>query len=257
MTGIEKYYNKFNEEHRLTTRHGIVEFTVSMEHIQRIINGRSNLKILDVGAGTGRYSVELCHLGHEVTAVELVKRNLEVIRSKHEKIKTWQGNALDLSFLEEKKFDLVICFGPMYHLHTQKERLTALNEIKRVTKPGGTIMCAYIMNEYAVLNYCFCQNKINEVLEKGGLTQDFHCVTFDDDLYSYVRLEDINEIQKKSGLARTAIFNQEGAADFMRRELNSMDEETFKKFVEYTVSTSDRPELLGAGTHIVDVLKNE
>ena len=85
LSNIEKYYNKFNEEHRLTTRHGIVEFSVSMEHIHRIIGNRKNLKILDVGAGTGRYSVELCHEGHEVTAVELVKRNLEVIRSKHEK----------------------------------------------------------------------------------------------------------------------------------------------------------------------------
>lgn len=256
LSNIEKYYNKFNEEHRLTTRHGIVEFSVSMEHIHRIIGNRKNLKILDVGAGTGRYSVELCHEGHEVTAVELVKRNLEVIRSKHEKIKTWQGNAMDLHFLEEKKFDLVICFGPMYHLHTEEERLKALEEIKRVTKPGGIVFCAYIMNEYAVLKYCFGENKIEEVLEKGGLTEDFHCVTFDEDLYSYVRLEDINEIQKKSGLERVAIFNQEGAADYMRRELNAMDEEAFKKFVEYTITISDRPELLGAGTHVVDVLKN-
>ena len=134
MTNIEKYYNKFNEEHRLQTRHGLVEFATSMHHIQNVISGRKNLKILDVGAGTGRYSVELCHFGHEVTAVELVRRNLEVLRSKHEKIKTWQGNALDLSFLEENKFDITICFGPMYHLKTQEERLKALEEIRRVTK---------------------------------------------------------------------------------------------------------------------------
>ena len=61
MTNIEKYYNKFNEEHRLQTRHGLVEFATSMHHIQNVISGRKNLKILDVGAGTGRYSVELCH----------------------------------------------------------------------------------------------------------------------------------------------------------------------------------------------------
>lgn len=256
MTNIEKYYNKFNEDHRLTTRHGIVEFSVSMEHIHRIIGDRKNLKILDVGAGTGRYSIELCHEGHEVTAVELVKRNLEVIRSKHEKIKTWQGNALNLSFLEAQKFDLVICFGPMYHLHTEEERLKAFEEIKRVTKKDGIILAAYIMNEYAVIQYCFGENKIKEVLEKGGLTEDFHCVTFDDDLYSYVRLDDINAIQQKSGLQRIGIFNQEGAADYMRRELNSMDEETFKKFIEYTIAVSDRPELLGAGSHVVDILKN-
>lgn len=256
MTNIEKYYNKFNEDHRLQTRHGLVEFSTSMYHIQKMIDGRKNLKILDVGAGTGRYSVELCHLGHEVTAVELVRRNLEVLRSKHEKIKTWQGNALDLSFLEEDKFDISICFGPMYHLHTQEERLVALNQIKRVTKKNGIIFAAYILNDYAVIQYCFGKNKIKELLEQGAISEDFHCVTAPDDLYSYLRLEDINEIQKKSGLERVKMFSQEGAADYMRAQLNAMDEETFRLFIDYTISISERPELLGAGTHIVDVLRN-
>ncbi len=256
MTNIEKYYNKFNEEHRLQTRHGLVEFSTSMHHIQKIIGGRKNLKIVDVGAGTGRYSVELCHLGHEVTAVELVRRNLEVLRSKHEKIKTWQGNALDLSFLEENKFDISICFGPMYHLHTQEERLAALNQIKRVTKKNGIIFAAYILNDYAVIQYCFGKNKIKELVEQGAISKDFHCVTAPEDLYSYLRLEDINEILEKSGLERVKIFSQEGAADYMRAQLNSMDEETFRLFIDYTISISERPELLGAGTHIVDVLRN-
>lgn len=256
MTNIEKYYNKFNEEHRLQTRHGLVEFSTSMHHIQKVIDGRKNLKILDVGAGTGRYSVELCHLGHEVTAVELVQRNLEVLRSKHEKIKTWQGNALDLSFLEENKFDISICFGPMYHLHTKEERLAALNQIKRVTKKNGIIFAAYILNDYAVIQYCFGKNKIKELLAQGAISKDFHCVTAPEDLYSYLRLEDINEILEKSGLERVKIFSQEGAADYMRAQLNSMDEETFRLFIDYTISISERPELLGAGTHIVDVLRN-
>lgn len=238
------------------TRHGLVEFSTSMHHIQKMIDGRKNLKILDVGAGTGRYSVELCHLGHEVTAVELVPRNLDVLRSKHEKIKTWQGDALDLSFLEEDKFDISICFGPMYHLHTQEERLAALNQIKRVTKKDGIIFVAYILNDYAVIQYCFGKNKIKELLAQRAISEDFHCVTDSDDLYSYLRLDDINEIRKKSGLERVKMFSQEGAADYMRAQLNAMDEETFQLFIDYTISISERPELLGAGTHIVDVLRN-
>lgn len=256
MTNIEKYYNKFNEDHRLTTRHGIVEMTCTMHHIQKAIDGRQGLSIADIGCGTGRYSIELCHQGHQLTAVELVKRNIEVLRAKHEKIKTWQGNALDLSFLEENKFDITLCFGPMYHLHTEEERLTVIEQLKRITKPGGLIFIAYILNENAIIRYCFGENKIGECLEKGWLTEDFHTVTQPDDLYSYVRLEDVNAIQKKSGLERKTIFSQEGAADYMRRELNAMDEATFRHFVDYTIAISQRPELLGAGTHVVDVLIN-
>lgn len=256
MTNIEKYYNKFNEDHRLTTRHGIVEFSTTMHHIQNAIDGRQGLTIADIGCGTGRYSIELCHQGHNLTAVELVKRNIEVLRSKHEKIKTWQGNALDLSFLEENKFDITLCFGPMYHLHTQEERLQVIQQLKRITRPGGLIFIAYIMNENAIIRYCFGENKINECIQNGWLTKDFHTITQPEDLYSYVRLQDINEIQQKSGLSRHKIFNQEGAADYMRRELNAMDPQTFQHFVDYTIAISELPELLGAGTHIVDVLKN-
>ena len=255
MTNIEKYYNKFNEDHRLTTRHGIVEFSTTMHHIEKTIAGRQGLFIADIGCGTGRYSIDLCHKGHNLTAVELVKRNIEVLRSKHEKIKTWQGNALDLSFLEEAKFDITLCFGPMYHLHTQEERLSVIEQLKRITKPGGTIFIAYIMNENAIIRYCFGENKINECIQNGWLTEDFHTITQPQDLYSYVRIEDINAIQQKSGLKRVKIFNQEGAADYMRRELNAMDSQTFQHFIDYTIAISERAELLGAGTHIVDVLE--
>ena len=55
MTELEKYYNKFNEEKRLGSRHGQVEFTTSMKYIHEYLPKDKSAKILDVGAGTGRY----------------------------------------------------------------------------------------------------------------------------------------------------------------------------------------------------------
>ena len=72
MTELEKYYNKFNEEKRLTRRHGQVGFITSMKYIHECIGDKKKKKILDIGAGTGRYSVALAEEGHDVTAVELV-----------------------------------------------------------------------------------------------------------------------------------------------------------------------------------------
>ena len=37
MTELEKYYNKFNEEKRLGSRHGQVEFTTSMKYIHEYL----------------------------------------------------------------------------------------------------------------------------------------------------------------------------------------------------------------------------
>lgn len=255
MTELEKYYSKFKEDHRLTTRHGTVEFTTSMKYIHQALEGRQNPKILDVGAGTGRYSIALSREGYDVTAVELVKHNLDILRSKHENVKTWQGNALNLHFLDDNTFDVTILFGPLYHLLTKEEKIQALLEAKRVTKQGGIILAAYIMNEYAVISYCFGENKMKECMQKSRLSDDFHTVTAPDDLYSYLRLEDIDELRRSAALERIKLFAQDGASDYMRRALNAMDEETFSYFIQYHLATCERPELLGASSHVVDILR--
>ena len=117
-TELEKYYNKFCEEKRLTRRHGYVEYVTSMKYIHEYLpqGKKETVKILDVGAGTGRYSVQLAGEGYDVTAVELVKYNLGILKSKKSSVKAYQGNALNLSRFEADQFDMVLVFGPMYHL---------------------------------------------------------------------------------------------------------------------------------------------
>jgi len=275
MADLEKYYNKFHEERRLTTRHGQVEFCTTLHYIEEAIKElrhceersdtrhceeRSDvaihpIKIADIGAGTGRYSVELCHRGYDVTAVELVKHNLEILRSKHENIKTWQGDARSLPFLEDETFDITLLFGPLYHLHGDEEKLKAMAEARRITKKGGIILVAYVMNEYSVISYCFKEHKWSEVAAKGGLSPDFHTICTEEDLYDYVRLEDINRLNDAAGLQRIKIISPDGAADYMRRELNEMSEEEFQAFCTFQLANCERPELVGAGSHCVDILR--
>lgn len=256
MTTLESYYNRFNEDHRLTTRHGQVEFTTSMKYIHQYIPENEKLRILDVGAGTGGYSVPLSEEGHVVTAVEKVQHNLDVLMAKHANVNCWPGDAKDLHFLDDETFDMTLLFGPLYHLHTKEDRLAAFKEARRVTKKGGIILAAYVMNEYSVLTYCFKQNNIKEVIAGRQLTSDFHTVADADGLYSYLRLEDIDELNKAAGLQRIKIIAADGPADYMRRELNAMDEETFKLFLDYHLATCERPELIGASSHTVDILRN-
>ena len=100
---LEKYYNKFNEEHRLPARHGRVEFSTSMHFIHKYIPLGEKIRILDIGAGTGRYSVALKEEGHDVTAVEKVARNLKVREDKHSGVNCWPGDARNLSFLPDRR----------------------------------------------------------------------------------------------------------------------------------------------------------
>lgn len=259
MTELELYYNKFNEEKRLDSRHGQVEFVTSMKYIHKYLDQmekpKSEIRILDVGAATGRYSVPLAEEGYDVTAVELVKHNLVRLKAKGSSVKAFQGNAMKLKRFEDNSFDAVLVFGPMYHLHEKEEKQKALSEAKRVVRPGGIIFVAYIMNEYSVITYAFKERHIKEGMKEGMLDENFHCTKKANDLYSFVRTEDIVQLNEEVGLERVQVIAADGAANYIRPFLNALDEEEFNYFIEYHLSTCERADLLGASGHLVDIVR--
>jgi SAM-dependent methyltransferase len=260
LNQIEAYYNKFNEEKRLNSRHGRVEYVTSMKYIHEglseVSGGRDQgeIRILDVGAGTGRYSIPLSEEGYDVTAVELVRHNLGILKAKGSAVKAFEGNALKLKRFSDESFDAVILFGPMYHLHSAEDKLAALLEAKRVVRGGGLIFAAYIMNEYSVITYAFKERHILEAKEQGMLDDSFHTQRNANELYSFVRLEDIENLNFRAGLTRKKIIAADGAANYMRPFLNALTEEEFEQFVQYHLATCERGDLLGASAHTVDIL---
>lgn len=252
---IVKYYNKFNEDKRLTRRHGIVEYTTAMKYIKEYLEEFDNPKVLDIGAGTGKYSISLEKMGYEVTAVELVKHNLMTLKKNSDKVKAILGDATDLGMLDDNSFDVTLLFGPMYHLISEEDKLKALKEAKRVTKSGGYIFISYYMNEYAIIKHGFMEKNIKESIENGLVDDNFHITPKNDDLYSMVRLEDIDRYKDIVGLERIKIISQDGASDYIRKFINDLDEEEFELYIKYHLSICERYELLGASSHVMEVLK--
>lgn len=250
-----KYYNKFNEDKRLTHRHGIVEYKTAMKYIHEYLKKMDNPKIIDIGAGTGKYSVALANEGYDVTAVELIKHNLMTLKAKNSTIKAYQGNAIALSMFEDNSFDMVLLFGPLYHLISKEEKINALLEAKRIVKKGGFILVSYYMNEYAVITHGFKDNNILDAIKNNEIDKDFHITPKETDLYSMVRLEDINELNELTRLKRIKILAQDGPSDYLRPIINKMDDKTFDEYIKYHLTTCERPELLGASSHVLDILK--
>ena len=246
-----KYYNKFNEEKRLDSKHNQIEFITALKYIDNYI--KDGDKIIDIGAGTGRYSEIYSNKGYDVTAVELVKHNLKQIEKKG--IKCFLGNATNLNMLEDNSFDITLLFGPMYHLISMNEKIKALEEAKRITKPGGYIFISYCMNEFAIIKHGFMDNNILDELEI--IDDNFKINPKETDLYSFVRLEDIDYLKDKVGLTRIKIINQDGPTEYMKNIINKMDDKTFELFIKYHLSTCERNELLGTGRHILEILKKD
>lgn len=91
-------------------------------------------------------------------------------------------------------------------------------------------------------------------MERGAVDEDFHIQAQADELYDYLRLDDINRLNRQASLKRITIFSPDGPADFMRTRLNQMSDETFSLFLQYQKRMSERPDLIGAGSHVVDVV---
>ena len=260
MNYLENYYSNYDEEGRLLSRHGQVEYLTTMRYIEECLKDITDPNILEIGAGTGRYSVVLAKQGLPVTAVELIEHNLEVLRSKlngTESINVIQGNALDLSIFGNNSFDLTMLLGPMYHLFTREDKLKALSEAVRVTKPGGYILVAYCMNEPTVIQYCFGANNLQKVIDDNLLTSDWHCISEPKELFELVRTEDIESYNAEFPIRRIKLVATDGATNYMRQIIDEMNDETFDKWMDYHFSICERQDLIGASNHTLDILQKK
>lgn len=145
---IRKYYSVFDEQHRLEKAEGRLEFEMNFKIILEYIKKSDN--ILDLGGGAGKYAIELSKRGFRVTLADLSEQLLEQAQDyiKENNIPALQSvdvvNAINLSCYARGSFDVVILFGPLYHLLEQRERERCVSEVARVIKPKGIILVNFI-----------------------------------------------------------------------------------------------------------------
>lgn len=255
---IEDYYNSYDEENRLLSRYGMIEFITTMHYIERYIT--PNSRIIEIGAGTGRYSHTLAKKGYCVDAVELVEHNIDIFKGKitpDENITIRQGNATDLSDFKDNQYDITLLLGPMYHLFTQEEQIRALSEAYRVTNQGGIIFSAYCMGDAAILTYGFLRNKIKEIMSDCKLNENFDNFVSPWGIFQLYRTEDIISLRNKLNVKFLHLVGTDGYSNHMRETLENMDEATFKLYLKYHLATCERADMLGMSHHTLDIFKKE
>ena len=255
---LEEHYSGYDEDARLGSRHGQVEYLTTVKYMDECLAGIDAPAVIEIGAGTGRYSIMLAKRGVPVTAVELTSHNIGILKSKldgTEPIEVYQGNALDLGFLPDASYDLTLLLGPMYHLFAREDKLRALSEAVRVTKPGGHIMVAYCMNEACVLQYVFGGGNLKSTLDRGMLTPDWRCVSCAEEVFELVRTEEIADLDAELPVDRIKLVAADGPAHYMKALLESMDGFEFDKWMEYHFATCERQDVIGASNHTIDILR--
>ena len=258
MDYLKEYYESRDEDGRLASQRGQVEYLTTMKYINECAEKTDAKRLIEIGAGTGRYSIALAKQGFDVTAVELVEHNLDIMKSKIgdlENIKAYQGSALDLSRFSDGEFDLTLVLGPMYHLYTFEDKTKALSEAVRVTKRGGYILVAYCMNEPTVIQYVFKKGNLRLILENDMITEDWHCKSEPKEVFELVRTEDIAGIDETADVTRIKLVATDGPTHYMSAIIDEMDKNTFEKWMEFHFATCERQDLVGASNHTLDILR--
>ncbi len=253
------FYNHYDEDSRLALKHGSVEFLTTMHYIEKYI--KPGHRVLEIGAGTGRYSHALARQGYAVDAVELVEHNIDIFRKNIqpcEQITIAQGNALDLSAIPDNVYDITLLLGPLYHLYSKEDKQQALREAIRVTKQGGVIFAAYVISDGCLLDEGFSRGNINvaEYIEKGLLDpQTFAAASEPKDLFELVRREDIDDLMTAFSTTRLHYVAADGFALCMREAVDAMDNDAFELYLKYHFATCEREDLAGITSHAVDIFR--
>ena len=256
---LSQYYGSYDEDNRLCSQHGRVEFLTTMRYVEKYL--RPGMRILEIGAATGRYAHTLAKQGYQVDAVELVQHNIDIFHANTqpgEDVRVFQGNAKNLAMLADDTYDITLLLGPMYHLFTVPEQLEALSEAIRVTKKGGVIFAAYCGNEATMVQYCFGRGMLKEQRYRDLVDPvTFKASSDPAELFQLYRKEDIDRLMQVFPVTMLHYVGTDMATNYMRQAVDEMDDELFELYLKYHFAICERADLVGASHHILDVFRKD
>lgn len=258
---LAAYYNRYDEDGRLLPNHGKVEFLTTMRYISRYL--QPGMKVIEIGAGTGRYSRTIADMGYSVEAVELNAHNIEIFKTNitpEQQINVTQGNALDLSAFNDNTFDITLVLGPLYHLYTESDKQQAIAEALRITKSNGVVFVAYCISDGSLIWSGF-QRKVFDVadyIRRGKIDPvTFDTVSVPEDIFELVRKEDIDRLMDVFAVERLHYVATDLYTNYMRDAVNEMDEETFALYMRYHFAICERQDMVGITHHSLDIFKKK
>lgn len=256
---LNTYYENYDEEGRLLSKHGQVEYLTTMKYIKKYL--KPDMRILEIGAGTGRYSLTLARMGYHVEALELVQHNIDIFEksiTSDMDIVVQQGNALELSSYQDSSFDIVLLLGPMYHLYEKEDQLRAFSEALRVTKTSGLLFTSYCIMDASIICYGFVANNIKALIDKGLIdTEKFVALSTAAEIFQMYRKENIDELIGNFNVERLHYVATDLATNFMRTTVDNMSDEIFELYMKYHFCCCERTDMVGITHHSLDIVKKK
>ncbi len=147
------YSSDPQKEHGRLERHQL-EHDLTWRYLTRYLPSQGH--ILEVGAATGRYTLELARRGYSITAVDVSETLIEQCKRNiadeglEDRVQFVVADARDLGEVADKVFNAVLLMGPLYHLVLEADRKVALRGAFERLQNGG-IICSSFISRFGIL----------------------------------------------------------------------------------------------------------
>ncbi len=253
---LNNFYNEdCAEDTRLESQHGQVEFLTTIKYIEEYL--KPETKILEIGAGTGRYSLYYANKGYDVTAIEYVQHNVDILKSKikdNMNIVAEQGDAVDLSRFENNTFDVTLVLGPLYHLYEDKDINKAIEEAIRVTKKDGIIAIAYLTSDSIMIDWSLMGDHLINGYP-NDFDDNFKMTRYPQGVFAPFYISEFKNIMSKFNVELLHNVATDGFTHHVKDKIDSLSKEEFEVWMRYHLSTCEREDLQGYSNHMLYICK--
>jgi ubiquinone/menaquinone biosynthesis C-methylase UbiE len=254
---IERYYSEGNEKERLATHR--LERDRTLRILKRHLPDPPAI-ILDVGGAAGVYAFPLQKMGYEVHLIDPIPLHIRQAQEHGEqtgsKLASYSvGDARKIE-KEDNSADIVLFFGPLYHLIDEKDRLQALKEAYRVLKPGGFLFAAAIARFASLMD---AMHKATLYSKLKVIEQDFACGIHrkisEEIPFAYLHHpKDLVKEIEKSGFQNITIRAVEGPVwEKQVIEALQKDEKGWEKLLDLLEKIETEETIIGASAHIMAI----
>ena len=260
MSKVENHYDKSaDREWNRLLKHR-TEFAVTMRALVDYLPSPP-VDILDIGAGPGRYALELAKIGYKLTLVDISRVSLDLAKQKAAEANVdftaiIQSNATNISGLSDDSFDSVLLFGPLYHLIEKEERKAAVMEACRVLRPGKLLFAAFI-TRFAPFRHS-ASEEIDWVINNNDyawklLDNGKHVKGEQFPSAYFSHPDEIQPLMEECGFQTKVLMGCEGIVAGHENQVNQLKGDDWEKWVELNYNLGQEPSLFGASDHLLYV----
>ena len=265
IADIREMYNaNWEKEDDRLLRHQL-ERDITWRYLEKYLPP-PGMKVLEIGAATGRYTMELARRGYSVLAVDIASDLVARAKTRIDdlglgsRVEFRVGDIRTCSDIPESSFDAALVMGPLYHLVLQEDRELVLERVFKFLKPGGVVFSAWISrfgifgdNLKKMPGLIFKKEAVESILECGCDLDLFHPKS---NFRGYFATADeIAPIHEKTGFGTLALAGTEPAISADDASYNCLEGERRQLWLDLLFKLSAEPSMIASSRHMLYVGK--